>query len=90
MRAPARFDAGSGVITLIVDEDVPVIQLVKGLTAVGLTLSNIDGWTFRLHRMKSAARVIDLAERRRRDTATDAQIRDGLHSLFDPPQPGAT
>lgn len=84
-------------MTFVVDDDVPMVPLVEALNAAGLTISNIGGFRFRVHRLPGhtkvvslAARVIDLAERRRRDTATDAQIRDGLHSLFDPPQPGAT
>ena len=90
VRARRLRRAGSRVITLLVDEDVPMVPLAESLAVVGLTMSNIDGWTFRVHRIETIAVVIDLAARRRQNAAIDRDIRRGMKTLFGPPtDPGA-
>lgn len=75
-----------------IDDDVRIVTLVKGLAAVGLTLSNVPGGGLRIHRAETVANVIDLGARRRRDLETDSQIRAGMRELHRQPpdhDPGA-
>lgn len=78
----------------VIDDGVPMMPLIEALNEIGLTISNVGGFRFRLHPLKSTEDVIARLQRRR-DARTDAQIRAGMRHLrlVEPrlvvlPQPG--
>jgi hypothetical protein len=78
-------------MTFVVDDDISIVPLVEALNAAGLTISNIGGFRFRVHRLPGLPNVVSLAARRQRDRITDAQIRSGMRLLAteSPTDPGA-
>lgn len=59
-------------ICILVDDDVPIVQLCRAVAEAGLVIGNVDGHTFRIRRHAIAppappsSSVVDLAEYRRR------------------------
>ena len=85
LRRPATPDTGdsmSNCFTFTIDDDVRVIDLVRALTAAGLTMSNAAPFQFRVHRAESLTKVVDLQQRRAAIASVDSQIRSGMKHLF--------
>lgn len=62
-------------ICILVDADVPIVQLCEAVVEAGLQIGNVDGYTLRIRRQTAAetpptpSNVIDLATRRPRPGA---------------------
>lgn len=69
-----------GAMTLVLDDGIPTVLLIEELNALGLTISNVGGFHFRLHPLKSTEDVIARLQRRR-DARTDQQIRAAFRQL---------
>ena len=69
-----------GNMTFVVDDGIPTMLLIEALNELGLTISNVGGFRFRLHPLKSTEDVIARLQRRR-DARTDRQIRAGMRHL---------